>query len=342
MGSIASTAAADAWRAALADAVGVGCRSGRADAARWPRVHGGDPVERRTRGRRSGRRRSCCRRSACSTDGSVDDADRGARTRTASRTRIHSRWSSTWEALTRGAGGGRQPVTPAPAALRIVEERPDRAAWERTVGLFAGSGRPRPDRQGRAGTARRASVPRRISTSWRRCGTWPGPPRKARPSRSPGMGRPSWARPRSASSARSGRSFETVAIAGSAARGRGPGRGRPACRGPPREREGARGTRRRRRHAPDQPHADRRDARRRRRAGDPAAAATSSTWRPRSPARCATRPACSRWPAACTRRRRSAGRRATSRSGSSRSTRRSIAAGTPVRSAGSAPTATAR
>jgi isochorismate synthase len=51
-----------------------------------------------------------------------------------------------WDSVARGAGA-HAPVDDEPAPLRVVEERPDQAAWERTVGLFAGAvGRGRIDK----------------------------------------------------------------------------------------------------------------------------------------------------------------------------------------------------
>ena len=99
------------------------------------------------------------------------------------------------------------------------------------------------------------------------------------------------------------------------------GRGRPARGGPAREREGPRGARGRRRHAPGEPRADRRDAARRRCAGDPAAAPRPAPRDADHRHDCATRPGCSRWPAGSTRRRPWAVRRATSRWRSSPSTK---------------------
>ena len=87
--------------------------------------------------------------------------------------------------------------------------------------------------------------------------------------------------------------------------------------------------------------ADRRVAARRRDAGDPAAPPRPAPRDPDHRHDCATRPGSSRSPAGSTRRRPSAARRATWRWRSSPSTRASIAAGTPARSAGSGPTATA-
>jgi isochorismate synthase len=51
-----------------------------------------------------------------------------------------------WESLARESAT-REAASHGPASLRTVEERPDRAAWERTVGLFAGAvGRGRIDK----------------------------------------------------------------------------------------------------------------------------------------------------------------------------------------------------
>jgi isochorismate synthase len=123
-----------------------------------------------------------------------------------------------WGSLARDAGT-REPGSPGPSPLRIVEERPDQAAWERTVGLFAGAvGRGRIDKVvlARRVMFRAASdldvvaalrhlartAPESTTFAFVRGGTTflgATPERLVRTS---------------------GRSFETVAIAGSAARGR--------------------------------------------------------------------------------------------------------------------------
>jgi salicylate biosynthesis isochorismate synthase/menaquinone-specific isochorismate synthase len=123
-----------------------------------------------------------------------------------------------WESLARDAGA-REEVSAAPAPLRVVEERPDQATWERTVGLFAGAvGRGRIDKVVLArrivfraagdfdvvGALRHLArtAPESTTFAFVRGGTTfigATPERLVRTS---------------------GRSFETVAIAGSAARGR--------------------------------------------------------------------------------------------------------------------------
>lgn len=130
---------------------------------------------------------------------------------------------ATWESLARDAAApvpvAPVPVVPAPAPLWIVEERPDQASWERTVGLFAGAvGRGRIDK---VVLARRIvfraeadldvvaalrhlarTAPESTTFAFVRGGTTflgATPERLVRTS---------------------GRAFETVAIAGSAARGR--------------------------------------------------------------------------------------------------------------------------
>ena len=123
-----------------------------------------------------------------------------------------------WDSLARDAGG-REAIAAADGPLRVVEERPDQATWERTVGLFAGAvGRGRIDK---VVLARRAAfhaefdldvvgalrhlartAPESTTFAFVRGGTTflgATPERLVRTS---------------------GRSFETVAIAGSAARGR--------------------------------------------------------------------------------------------------------------------------
>ena len=158
--------------------------------------------------------------------GRDDQPDRGHRP--GSRERCRSgRGRGWWDALAREATAGEEgPAASAPTggpapttgALEIVAERPDRAGWERTVGLFAGAvGRGRIDK---AVLARRvatraatdldiaaalrhlaSSAPESTTFAFTRDGTTflgATPERLVRTV---------------------GRSFETVAIAGSAARG---------------------------------------------------------------------------------------------------------------------------
>ncbi len=210
------TAAADAWRAALADAVVSGA------GAAGPTLLGGLGFTGVTPGAEDpwapfGPASLVLPTFCVSTDGSAT-----ALTVALAADRLEDpdplEVELAWEALTRGAAA-RQPVSPAQAGLRIVEERPDRAAWERTVGLFAGAvGRGRIDKVVLArrlvvGAAADLEVvealrhlvrtaPESTTFAFSRNGTTflgATPERLVRTS---------------------GRAFETVAIAGSAGRGR--------------------------------------------------------------------------------------------------------------------------
>ena len=300
---------------------------------------GATPAATTIRGRRSGPPRSCCRRSRCRSTRSDASADRRRSHRTESTTPTRTRSSAAWESIV-GGGHRRHP-------RRARGSTPDRrrATRPRLLGAdrrhVRGRGRARPDRQGRPRPAGRrsrrtadldvvgalrhlaATAPESTTYAFTRGGTTflgATPERLARTV---------------------GRSFETVAIAGSAPRGADPAEDARFAAGAPREREGPRGARGRRRHAARRPRADRRDADRRRRARDPAAA-------PRPAPRDADDRDAARGGRAAgarrrcsTRHRRSAASRATSRSTSSPSTKGSIAAGTRGRSAGSAPMVTA-
>ena len=302
-----------------------------------------------TRGRRSARPRSSCPRCslAVNPDGAPDGLDR-RRARRGSDAPV--------DALAPMAGppssavaGGPHAIEPGPngivarpvfAPLTVVDEQPGREAWDRLVGHVRRRRGPRPDRQGGARATGRAASRRWSSTSPTRCGGWPPAPPKARSTPSGAAGGRSSARRRSAS----------------------PGR-RADRSGPSRSRarSGAAPTRPRTRALAAELLASEKD-----REEQPSSSTRSApSWRrsrtryrrdgarghaaPLRPAprdrdhRHAARGgrACSRSARCSTRRRRSGVRRATSRWRSSTSTRASTAAGTPARSAGSGPTATA-
>ena len=207
-----------------------------------------------------------------------------------------------------------------------VRRAPDDGGAPRSSGLGADGGpvrrrrRARPDRQGRAGAPHR---PPRDHRSRRRRGASPPGADGARKYDlriHAGTGRPSWV-PR--------RNDSCAPADGHSRPSPSPDPPRVAAMLPrtPRSRQRCSRARRTARSTPSSwtcsGRASRRSSRRcmspRRRSS--CRCATSSTSRRRSPARPATRPGCWRWPAGCIRRRPWAARRATSRWGSSRSTK---------------------
>ena len=138
-----------------------------------------------TPGRRSARRRWCCPLLLV-VDARRDDADGIGRSRRRRRREPRPR-PAPCERRSGCGSPGRAPSSPADglvarpvvAPLAIVDERPDREAWDRLVGLMAGAvGRGRLDK---VVLARRVDCARRPSSTCRTpCGGWPRRPGERR------------------------------------------------------------------------------------------------------------------------------------------------------------------
>ncbi len=230
-----------------------------------------------------------------------------------------------------------------PAGVRATDGG-RRAAGSRGVGSAGGHvlrrRRPRPDRQGRARPAGRAAI-----AGGARRPECPAAARRERPGEHD-LRLPARRAHVPRRDAGAPRAHGRPIVPDDRGRGLDPARRRRRGGRHPGRRaagvgEGPRGAVDRRRLDPRPAGADRRHPRWWRPSRPSCACASSSTWRPRSPARCPRRGACSRSGPCSTRRRPSAVPRGTSPWRSSTSTRASTAAGTPGRSAGWRPTGTA-